>query len=62
MAKAIDRVTDVLPQYDQVIALFAKMPHSKDRLQTSIGKVYADLLQFCHNLMRVFKKADGSQS
>lgn len=62
MAKAIDRVTDILPQYTELLELFAKIPRSRDRLEASIRKVYVDLLNFSHNLLRIFRKSDGSKS
>ncbi|KAF2177985.1 hypothetical protein K469DRAFT_754797 [Zopfia rhizophila CBS 207.26] len=57
LTKTLDRITHVLPHYDQVAVLCAKGPSR--RLQSSLCKVYEDLLRFCQSVVRVFTKENG---
>ncbi|KAF2739919.1 hypothetical protein EJ04DRAFT_572652 [Polyplosphaeria fusca] len=58
LTKALDRITQTLPQYTDVAKLCAKNPSK--RLQSSLVKVYQDLLRFCQAVTRIFAKEDGT--
>jgi hypothetical protein len=55
----LNRITELLPHYNEIAIKCVNGP--SQRLQTSLFKVYADLLLFCQSIVRVFTKKDGSK-
>ncbi|KAJ8115345.1 hypothetical protein OPT61_g2995 [Boeremia exigua] len=57
LTTTLGRITELLPHYNE-IAVKCKTGPSL-RLQSSLCKVYEDLLLFCQSIVRVFTKDDG---
>lgn len=60
LAKALNRIVEVLPQFREISTLCLRQP--SERLRSSLCKLYVDLLQFCQSVARVFTEKDGSKS
>lgn len=59
LAKVIEKIADVLPQYQDIMRIVGERP--SERLKSSLCQVYGDFFQFFQGVSRVFTKGDGSK-